>query len=487
MKFIIPITIICDCFVGFSQTNFCGTTIQDQQSSINLQAQYQNSYNPDAATVYVPLMVHNVSNNLSLGFYAAWNLFESLCTLNEDFQPSGIQFYLEKDFNYIKNTAWNDHDEFWVGEQMMRQSNFKNMINCYLVANPAGNCGYFTYGGDGVALNKSCLGKKSHTWAHELGHYFSLPHTFFGWEGIAYSNSKETIEYQSQVTTNIENVNRDFCNNQADRFCDTEPDYISNRWTCGGDGFSNNKLRDTRDSTFRVDGSLFMSYSNDDCMSRFSNEQMDDMNQNYQGPRSALKRSNVVPKFISKTGIQLNYPIDSVETLTNHVVFSWEKITNAKYYVLQISRTVNFTIVVKNLLLTDHFVEIDSLIQGKNYWWRVRAFSEFDFCGTESEVGTFKTKEIVTSTNVELNHESYIVPNPASSFGLVQINSSVTNQINTEILIHDLNGKVFTPKSIILNPNSILVELGYLPDGLYFLSNQNAKASHVYKLIVKNK
>lgn len=487
MRRIILLSFVFSYTIGFSQSDFCGTSVQDQQASIDQLSQYQNIHIPDADPVYIPLMIHNVSNDNSQGFYAPWNLFETLCTLNSDFKPSGIQFYLEKDFNYIKNTAWNNHAEFYIGEQMMRQSNVKNMANCYLVADPAGNCGYFTYAGDGVALNKSCLGKRSHTWAHELGHYFSLPHTFFGWEGIQYSSSKETIEYQQDVRTPIETVTRDFCQNQADKFCDTKPDYISNRWTCSSDGFSSTKLKDTKDSIFRVDGSLFMSYSNDECMNRFSSQQMDDMNMNYLGPRAYLKRTNVIPKFIEKKSFELQYPVDSVETLTSNVVFSWEKVPNAKYYVLQISRTENFTIVIKNLLLYDHYIEIDSLIQGKNYWWRVRAFSEFDFCGAESQVGFFKTEPIVTSTENEMTTESYLNPNPVSSYGYIQIHSNLYGNAVPDIFIRDLNGKSFKPNSVLINTKSILVELGYLPDGFYLLSTLNAGRTNTYKLLVKNK
>ncbi len=486
MRLIFFSILFCYSFYGFSQSEFCGTSVKDQQTLLAQAEQYKSFSKRDGGFIYVPLMVHNVSNDNSSGFYAPWNLFETLCTLNEDFKPSGIQFYLEKDFNYIKNSAWNDHAEFSTGEEMMYQSNVQNMANCYLVSNPAGNCGYFTYNGDGVALSKSCLGKRSHTWAHELGHYFSLPHTFFGWEGIQYSSSKKTSEYQSRVFTAIENVNRDYCKNQADRFCDTEPDYISNRWTCNTDGFSNSKLLDTKDSTFRVDGSLYMSYANDDCMSRFSSEQMDAMNRNLDGQRSYLKRSNVVPKYINVTSFDLQFPEDSMVVPTRHVTFSWDKVPNAKYYILQISRTESFSIIIKNLLLNEPTTEIDSLIQGKNYWWRVRAFSEFDFCGAESQVGFFKSEPIITSLDETKADQSYLVPNPVSSYGNVQINLVSANQNDAQIEIKDLNGKSFRPFSIINNPNSILINLGYLPEGLYFLTARFATSSKVYKMIVKN-
>ncbi len=476
-------------FSVHGQINFCGTSFEDQRTLLLNEKIHGNKVLTENATTYIPLMVHNVSNDNSQGYYAPWSLFETLCTLNEDFKDSGIQFYLEKDFNYIRNSSWNDHDRFDAGEEMMIKNNVKDMANCYLVANPAGNCGYYTYSGDGVALNKSCLGKKSHTWAHEMGHYFSLPHTFYGWEGVQYSSGQKTEDYQSRVFTTIENVSRDNCKNQADRFCDTEPDYISSRWTCAPDGFSNSKLRDTKDSTFRVDGTLFMSYSNDGCMNRFSSEQMTSMNRNIQFSRPYLKRTNISPKLILEKEFELQFPVDSVMVPTSKILFSWEPIANAKYYAIQISRTENFTIVIKNLLLTNPYVEIDSLIQGKNYWWRVRAYSEFDFCGAESMVGFFKTEPVITSNEefVKTSNTSYINPNPVSSFDYVHILNRNEMIIQREVNIRDITGKLFKPVSVQQIGNNLRIELSYLPDGLYFLTLTKGSIPDVYKMLVKNK
>ena len=110
--------------------------------------------------------------------------------------------------NYIGKTSWNNHPDYSDGEDMMHQNNFSNRINCYLVANPAGNCGYYTYSGDAIALSKNCISPSQHTWAHELGHYFSLPHTFFGWEGLTYDSKKTTSDWQKDVFTEIEDLSK---------------------------------------------------------------------------------------------------------------------------------------------------------------------------------------------------------------------------------------------------------------------------------------
>lgn len=470
----------------WAQSEFCGTRAEDQQQALNSIEGLPYVYRQDNAITYIPLMVHNVTNDQSNSFYAAWPLFETLCTLNSDFLPTGFQFYLERGFNYIRNSEWNNHEDFNRGEEMMIESNVPEMVNCYLVSDPAGNCGYFTYSGDGVALNKSCLGKYSHTWAHELGHYFSLPHTFYGWEGIRYSSGKKTVEYQGDVFRQIENVVRSQCKRQADYFCDTHPDYISYRWSCNPDGLSSLIMRDVNDSTFRADGSLFMSYSNDQCMNRFSTEQMDAMHKSLNGPRSELKRPDVIPNFITQEQIVLEYPQDSLTVPWRNIDVTWEPVENASYYVLQISRTSNFSVVVKNLLLNTNKVIIDSLTQGKNYWWRVRAYSDFDFCGIESRVGYFQTEAQIVSTGNLAARELQLYPNP------VKVNGNVHLYLHEEF--HGVqNLKIVASNGGLVNfpayreiEQGIWLDLTGIPSGLYLLHVTSASGNYYSKISIQN-
>ncbi len=485
MKFVFAVICALTASIGVAQNNFCGTSRQDQLNCLASVQYVSQTGRTELAIQYIPIKVHNVSNDNASSFFAAWPLFETLCTLNEDFKASGIQFYLDGDFNYIRNSSWNDHAEFWKGEEMMKASNFPEVVNCYLVSNPAGNCGYFTYTGDAVALNKSCLGRYSHTWAHELGHYFSLPHTFFGWEGINYSSSKSTASYQKDVFTRIENVPRLDCTTQADNFCDTYPDYISNRWSCNNEGKSPLILKDVNDSLFRADGTLFMSYAGDNCMNRFSNDQINAMMRSIEGPRKELKRLGLLPKFIEKAPIILNTPSAGDMTETRNVLFSWEPVTNAKYYVLQISRTSNFSVVIKNLLLTKPYELIDSLIQGKDYWWRVRAYSDFDFCGTESAVGVCKTKAVLTSDeNLKIVNGRNVQPNPAKlgSMILLEVPFQFDHVLSLDLIA--LNGKHIPVKDFEVRDQNVLLKIDEPNEGLFILQLNTNNGNTNSKIIL---
>lgn len=390
--------------------HFCGTSVKTQQLMLEKSNVISNT-GKDQVIIYLPLQIHMLLTDQGNGTYNLFFLEESLCTLNNDFAETGFQFYLEKEINYIKNTEWDNHERFEKGIEMMHSNNVDFVINCYIVTNPAGNCGYFAWDGDAIALSKSCLGGSTHTWAHEMGHYFSLPHTFFGWEGTSYNYSKPTSEYQNQVWRPIENVVRDGCKAQADEFCDTPPDYISVRWNCNEDKRSNYLMKDINGEEFTADGSLFMSYSNDRCMSRFSSEQSEKMRQFLMSNRSYLLRSQV--NYLGMENLDKNQmtPQDSSTSNTERILFSWPDIDNADFYYFQLSRNAAFTLPVKFERTRNNFIEIENLQANRNYYWRVKPVNSFQFCNPTS--GTLYFNTIVSSVSQHSSRNlAELSPNP---------------------------------------------------------------------------
>ena len=207
----------------------------------------------------IPLSIHIVGTDAGAGYYPLSNLFPVLCKLNNHFAPVNFHFYIKWPIDYINKTTYYQHD-FWRGNTMMQQYNVGDAANVYFVQDPAGNCGYYTYGADAVAIGKNCAGPNSTTLTHELGHYFSLPHTFYGWENGNTPSNPEAVRRSGPGTN---------CNGAGDGFCDTDADYYSSRWGCPGPV---NKT-DNYGDYYHLDSSMFMSYSTDNCQSRFSNQQ----------------------------------------------------------------------------------------------------------------------------------------------------------------------------------------------------------------------
>ena len=320
-----------------SDRPYCGTDmgvspwLRDFQSRID-----QTPRNDDM--LFLPVQVHVVGTDEGTGYLSRRGVLDASCTLNEDFLQANMQFFLANPINYINSTLYYDHD-FDAGYDMMAENNFPNAINCYIVESPAGNCGYFFPGVDGIALAKGCTQPGDHTWAHEVGHFLSLPHPFVGWEG-----TESDFDYTAPAPTSIggravERVDGSNCTFAADGFCDTPPDYLSFRWSCNTDSVSSVQQTDPTGATFVSDGRLFMSYSNDACTTRFSDDQIAAMRANVEEVRPELLTTPPVPEDItldSPEELEVLSPEEGELIGTSNVTLEWEPIANATHYIVQI-------------------------------------------------------------------------------------------------------------------------------------------------------
>ena len=304
----------------------CGTVMPE--STLEWIRSHRFYENPVAdRTIYrVPIQFHIVGTDSGAGYYPANEVFRMLCQLNEDFEPVGFQFYVNTAFNYINNTSYYDHD-YDAGYDMMFEHNVPNRVNVYIVESPAGNCGYFAGWPDAVAVAKSCSGNGSTTLTHELGHFFSLPHTFSGWEGAYDSNNNLTDEPPNNQQ---ERVNGSNCANAGDGFCDTPPDYISYRWQCPLSFF----LTDPLGVQFKPDANYYMSYSSDVCQSQFSEEQISAMRTYLTEQHNDLVGN---PTNFDDTELQeteIFYPAPNSTALNNNqVLFAWKDVGADRYFV----------------------------------------------------------------------------------------------------------------------------------------------------------
>ncbi|MBK9272432.1 MAG: T9SS type A sorting domain-containing protein [Saprospiraceae bacterium] len=468
-----------------AQDQPCGTSHKDQSVMLEMaQKSSQLTYKKEGGFIFLPIQVHMLLNDQGNGLYNLISLDESLCTLNKDFEQTGFQFYMENEINFIKNGEWDNHTEFHAGIEMMQTNNVDNVINCYIVTNPAGTCGYFAWDGNAVALSKSCLGKASHTWAHELGHFFSLPHTFFGWEGISYNGSQPTSAYQQRVRRPIENVNRERCQNQADGYCGTTPDYISNRWTCNQEQKTSYFLKDLNDSLFQADGSLFMSYANDRCMSRFSSDQSEAMVQFLHSNRSELLRSAVQPVYLSRIEKENMWPNDSSVISTSSVNFTWPEIPGADGYIFHLARNEAMTITVKFTSTQTNHISLDNLVSGRNYYWRVKPFNKFDFCQPVSDTSYFHYNTISNILDSDQTVTSiHIFPNPATDINEITIQSENVDILDAS-LANQLGVLEYRPLQKI-NNHFYKLNIEGLPKGIYFISMKTRDQIITQKLLVK--
>lgn len=467
-KYLFPAVVIVIAFTSSKAQNFCGTPSPNSTLLKQTFSRYENNINTRNDIKYLPLSIHVIRNNDGTGGIRLWNVYSDACILNDNYRNTGIQFYIDSVY-FKNNTAYYDHD-FSGGYTMIVTENIPNTINCYYVGNPAGNCGYFFPGADGIVNNYSCMGAGSRTWAHEMGHFLSLPHTFYGWEG-------------GGVPTEKENVSGSNCTTTGDFICDTKPDYIASRWTCNANGVSATVFTDMEGAQFQVDGSNYMSYSNDGCMSLFTPGQMDNMNANIDMDRVNLPITPSSLPSISDTAILIqpapNGVINSAQTSGTY--FEWSAVPGATHYLLQVSRWSAYSEYFWDTVVTSTSVHWNRILTtNRKYYWKVKAVNYNDFCGNEAKSyynhSSITNVEDISSNDAQIN----IIPNPTSqSFRIWS--SEIVNHIE----IKNSEGKSV---ALIKTPelqNSLEVDTRQYAKGFYtviiFIKGKN----YTRKLIVQ--
>ena len=336
----------------------CGTEAYKSEWLKQYQKNKEDYPKTVGAEIFVPLNVAIVGHDNGSGLFSETTMLESFCTLTNDFSASEISFYLQT-YRNILDSDFFEHSSVLEGAEKMFEYDTDDAINCYIVGNPAGNCGYnLPYAS--IALSNSCTTPDDHTWAHELGHQFSLPHPFLGWEGgVSHDGSvphafldpaPETVTYNYTFfqdtlildtliidTAIVELLDGSNCAIAADGFCDTQADYLAQRWACDSDNNSFSFQHDPTGEKFYSDGTLFMSYAFDACSNRFSEEQILAMRASIEEEDADILTDGTssTGQIVGNGGIELNTPYDEGLDFKD-IYFSWSEVQHADYYLFQI-------------------------------------------------------------------------------------------------------------------------------------------------------
>ena len=416
-----------------------------------------------AVQYYVPLYMHILGDDADKGFYSANQLMADICQLNEQYAPVGFYFYL-KGFDYISNSAWYDHATYGPGSTMMRQNNKPNAANIYVVANPAGNCGYFSPGQDGIALGKNCMGNGTTTFAHELGHFFSLPHPFTNVTGL-----KEYVDGSN-------------CAIAGDLFCDTRADFLDYRWPCP---YTGNET-DPRGQVYNPDETLYMSYALDKCANRFSLEQIDAVVYNINSQRINLQgpAQDTMPVQTKLTRL---LPLEGEAQKPTHATFSWRKDPKAIGYVLQASQISVFPgNLPLDVITADTFYVATKLSDSRTYRWRVRPVYAGKTCTEFSDTGTFYTSVTASIKTFGAGNSAVkLYPNPANNSQEVFI-AFENDQMVTKANIYTVDGKMISAATIEQQSNTMYkMNISALRAGVYFVDITTETAAYRQKQLVE--
>lgn len=467
-----------------SQFHPCGTT-EEKVKWLDDYQQNPAAFPDNGDTIYVPLTIHLVGKSNGTGFISEKTVLESLCTLNEDFRPSAIQFFIEGQLKYISNSNYYEHN-FNQGEAMMINHRVPNTINCYIVADPAGNCGYSSYN-LGIALAIGCTQPQDHTWAHEIGHFLSLPHPFYGWEGYEHDYD---LPAPNQIGNRlVERVDGQNCNTAGDGFCDTPPDYLNYIWSCE-DGLSNTIQKDPTGATFQSDGSLFMSYAGSGalCEERFSDQQIAAMRANLYFEKQSYLYDQTPDPFVTATVFAPLSPQDGAQLPGyQEIVFSWEPVPNATGYLFDISLVPNFAFVLERQLVYSPSATSEELPPNRDLYWRVKPFNDWHTCSEYLPGLSFRTGTISAVRDLALGGRIAVAPNPAEAGIALQATFDFPAPLQLEAALLTLSGQTVSTFRWDLPAGRQTRELSTaaLAPGMYLLRIQTDKGLWSQKVIIQ--
>jgi len=443
-----------------AQNNSCPTVLSETQIQ-KLKAFQQKLDQGEVilnkkAMQFVPIKIHIVGDKKGVGYYPISFLLQTICELNTRFIPTGFHFYLSSNVSYIND------DELYQGNSdaiWNRAEDFKDPEAVNIFFHGAGMqwCGVYFGGVDVIFIKNACQLSNATTLAHEIGHFFTLPHTFSGWEG-------------GNIPFNIEKIDGTNCRNAGDGFCDTKADYVGERWSCP----LGKNLKDPNNVLFKPDSSLYMNYALDACHSRFSNEQMLAMQNDLKDRKIALTNVNLT-NLPAPTKIS---PLPGATKLNaNEVTLSWNAVPGAFAYHVQIARFGNWEYLNFDKLVYDTSAIAD-LFGEWQYAWRVRAITAANTCTSFGVVDTFSTFELPAGMQ-EMGTEKFgaVYPNPVQAGENIQIKTI----IGTEVILYNSLGQAIAK----IEPNGkTQLDLKIAEPGMFFLVFKSEENSYVKRLVV---
>ena len=397
-------TISAPVYAQWSEQGLCGTPEPSLDHFAHLEA-LNNRFDLGLERVsnnriMVPVKIH-VVQDIGGNSYDFNTWLTVLCQLNEKYASAGLFFYMKGEPNIIANSSLYRHTSYAQGSQLMDTYNQSRVVNIYFVdLGSIGLCGYATFPGSGsgpsgsaqggLMMSVPCSQSGNTTLAHEMGHYFALPHPFDGTSGDPTGPFSERVTRLTNEPPPRLSAN---CATAGDRFCDTEADYIGYRWNCFGFTPSDT---DRNGDTFIPDAALYMSYSNDNCQNRFSDQQIQTMRSTLAGPSASRGYLLLQPPYFVDTLVGTTTPLSPIAggpaQPANWVQFRWRKVDGATSYMIRIRRN--------NLRVTDVFVQggdtaltytLPVLQPNLTYTYTIRPYNPGWTCAAQSASGTFTT------------------------------------------------------------------------------------------------
>ncbi|MCC6412852.1 MAG: T9SS type A sorting domain-containing protein, partial [Saprospiraceae bacterium] len=454
------------------------------------------------ATTYVPVHFHLVGDAAGNGKHKERFVLDQLCQLNESYAAMDVQFYLDAHPTYglfdksINNDGVYDDQ---TNSFIMQNRRNQNAVNIFVVNSIAASGSLGTVLGRYVPQNDWLLiiksqtnGNGNGTLDHELGHFFTLMHTFLGYETNPFEPTDPTWPIAPVLSPGgyaTERANGSNSNIAADELEDTPPDYnfgyiatSCNQYTGGA--------KDPLGATVDPMENNFMGYFIGCDDYAFTPMQMDVITADIQSPQR-----NYLDNTFTPVATEITTPTDllvapiSGETTQffDNVMLQWNTVPGATLYLVEVDITTNYGSPNAQTFITDQAsVVVEGLQANRTYYWRVRPFNEYATCAIARQQ-TFKTPFTSNTNEVEGLSSWQVWPNPANDAQNVNVAIQADIDFDASINVFDAVGRrVQGLQGVRINSglNNITLPIATLPNGLYFIVLDNGAGRSTKKLSI---
>jgi hypothetical protein len=450
--------------------------------------------------IYIPITFHLIAKTNGTGRASSVEVLRTLCKINDSFDPVGIQFYW-KQFKYMDNDIAYAEAASGPGLNLLQDQKDLTSLNIY-IANDAGDgtgggnvLGVYYQGSDYdldfiIIRKQNFTIGESETPTHELGHFFSLNHTFYGWECGPFCGPGNAPATSSCGAIPTEKANGSNCASSGDFICDTQADYEFGFGCTNCPSTFAPLAKDPTGATLTPFASPynFMSYYIGCSEYIFSQTQMDLMNVDANGSHRNYCTPAYVPNQTAVTGTPvLTSPANNAVIPYNQIFFQWNAVSGATHYFIEIDISSSFNVLPIRVIAQTNSILITDLLQSnKTYKWRIYPFNEYNTCAAPSTNSSF-----TTNTQTEVNDMSDIAtwvvkPNPIVAGQALQMDVFVEMPLEGVVNLMGINGQLVHRQEVnlIAGENNLSLSTAGLAPGHYTVVLQTPEGAMRQQVIV---
>jgi len=477
------------------KNSICGTEyLEDiKQEMLKNREEFKNFHFQRGAINYVPVKIYLVALNDGTGAVSIINALRMMCQLNTAYKDIDLQFYI-KELKQLNNTTIAETPRSSGGTLQMQLNKDSKAINIFITHKILdGVAGYYTgpaaSSSDFIVIQKEYI-MDVRVAPHEVGHYFSLPHTFHGWDAEAWDPAKHgnpVSKFAPDGITINEFADSSNCGpkNVGDGFCDTPADYNFGANNCT----YTLKAMDPNGKLVKPQTNNFMNYFFGCSNYIFTAHQKVavSVSLNSNNRRDIRGTSPAVTTIITETAKLLS-PVNGAPTASADTVsLDWEDVPGATFYLVQYDIVPTFELFLQSIITKESKLKISNLILNRTYHWRVIPYNEYSTCFADATRFTFKAGALTAVKDLPQVKTLSLFPNPSSNQHHLNLVLDCYTPFNSSISIFDLTGKqvlYFSSERFNSGVNNKTFNIGELKPGIYsfVLKGQEGLASR--KLMV---